>query len=190
MAGLGMSIIDVKQDMAANLSQGKMNLGSNKTIGQAVAEAGTGALITEYGTAGALAAAGLAPETAGGSLLAAGVAYTISVVDSKLGISSAVGEYAKTEGNRIIKSGESLKELMNQGKQKGYGDMTDKEKKAIDKTMDNVTEQNKKIIEAKEKWVAADKAGDVKGKQEAEKSSQRKYSPVVDNMINSFVITD
>ncbi|MGO0062877.1 hypothetical protein ACTID9_23125 [Brevibacillus fluminis] len=61
---------------------------------------------------------------------------------------------------------------VNQGKQKGYGDMTDNEKKAIDKTMDNVTEQNKKIIEAKEKWVAADKAGDVKGKQEAEKAAK------------------
>ena len=180
IAGLTLSTFDIYNDASANLSKGSIKFGSNKTIGQSVIEAGTGAILTEIGssrlvTAAALtpALSSLAPEQAKSSALLFGLAasYTISTADSKIGVSPGVAEYVTKETNRVKESGQTIKELMDRGNKKGYGDMSEKEKRAIDKAMKNVTDQNDRILKAKEKWIDADRRGDVAGKQAAEKEA-------------------
>ena len=103
-------------------------------------------------------------------LLAA--SYAISTADSKIGVSPGVAEYVTKETNRVKESGQTIKELMDRGNTKGYGDMSEKEKQAIDKAMKNVTDQNDRILKAKEKWIEADRRGDAKGKKDAENEAK------------------
>jgi hypothetical protein len=167
------SSVDIYYGVSENLSQGKTNFGSNKSIPQAVAEAGTGAVIQGGGalvTTGALTAAGV--SSGGTALAASAVAYGLGVVDAKAGLSAAVGEAVQAENKRIKEVGKNIKEYIDRDKLKGYGDMTDKEKREIDRRMKNIAEQNDRILKAKEKWLEADKKGDVAAKKAAEKEAK------------------
>lgn len=126
----------------------------------------------------------LAPEQAKSNAIILGLAtsYAITTADSKLGVSPGVAEYVTKETkrvneyvtketNRVKESGQAIKELMDRGNKKGYGDMSAKEKQAIDKAMKNVTDQNDRILKAKENWIEADRRGDAEGKKAAEKEA-------------------
>ncbi|MED4586523.1 hypothetical protein P9578_27590 [Brevibacillus choshinensis] len=178
--GLTVGTIDVKNDISPNLSKGSTNFGSQKSYGQSVVEAGTGAILTELGTSKLATAAAVTPAysslvpeqaKAGAVLFGLVSSYTITTADAKLGVSPAVAELTVKEGNRLKETGRTINEYMDRRNKKGYEDFSENEKKAIDKAIKNVTQQNERILNAKEKWIEADRKGDVVGKKAAEKEA-------------------
>ncbi|WP_409174345.1 hypothetical protein [Brevibacillus fortis] len=176
IAGLGISTVDVYYDAAANLSKGDIKFGGNKSISQSFTEAATGAIISELGSSALVNAIAvtpvytqLTPQKDKTTAIMAGLTtgYAISLVDSKIGVSSGLAERVEKEKGRVKESGKKINEYINRNNKKTYSDFTHKEKQAIDKYMNNVAFQNDRILKAKVDWEAANRIGDRDGKDKA-----------------------
>ncbi|TQK75004.1 hypothetical protein FB479_101616 [Brevibacillus sp. AG162] len=194
--GVGVSTADVYYDGSAKLSNGSTNFGSTKTLRQSFIEASSGAILTELVSTRLLAAATAssafsqyAPQHSKSQVFVLGLttSYLVATTDSKIGLSSTLGEKAEKEIERVKQtlgekaekeiervkqSGNKINEYIERGNKKRYSDFSDKEKQAIDKAMKNVADQNDKILKAKEKWEDANRRGDEAERKKAEKDAR------------------